>query len=53
MATWMANASFVYYGKDKKHCVIESCGNEGTAGLNGGKVRDPKTYVQYILCKVK
>ncbi|KAH7725806.1 PCP-1.1 protein [Aphelenchoides avenae] len=47
MATRMANAAFVYYGKNKTHCVVEACGDEGTGGLDGGKVRDPKAYLAW------
>ncbi|KAH7699157.1 PCP-1.1 protein, partial [Aphelenchoides avenae] len=37
LASQIANASFVYYGNDKKHCVVGGCGDDATSGLDGGR----------------
>lgn len=43
----LANATLVYYGRDTKHCVIDSCPDEGTAGLNGCLVRDKNAVLAW------
>ncbi|KAH7725791.1 PCP-1.1 protein [Aphelenchoides avenae] len=47
LASQIANASFVYYGNDKKHCVVGGCGDDATSGLDGGRVSDPKAYLAW------